>query len=828
MNWSNVWLILGREVRDQLRDRRTLFVVLVLPLLLYPLLGMSFFQVAAFIEQQPSKIVVVAAPKLADLPPLFDASPAPRGSPDASRPAGHQFAANLFAPNSREVGLLEVHFAEEDRRLAALPAGDLPAAVRKLVEAGKYDAALVFPKDFVDRLNRFHEAIRRRPAPGAGLPTGPPPVGAGPPTVGAGLLTEPPTGRRPSSAGSRPPGDLRSQALAGSGDPRRSGPGDPRRSGAGEPRRSTSRGEPALLAIPNPDIYRAQIRDRSMIAYGRLIDVLPRWTGKIGQANLESAGLPGQTARPFEMTTVDVSPQPGQYSLGAWSKVFPVLLLIWALTGAFYPAIDLCAGEKERGTLETLLSSPAERSEIVVGKLLTVMLFSMATALLNVASMGVTGALIFSALPGFGAPPLLPLLWFPLALVPMAALFSALCLALAALARSSREGQYYLMPLLLVTAPLVVLPMGPGVELTLGNSLIPVSGVVLLLRELMQGNYVTALRYMAPVLLVTLGCCLAAMRWAVDQFNSESVLFREGERFGLGLWLRHLLRDRQPTPTVAAAVFCGLLILLVVFFMGLAVRSPGPGFRAFAVQAVATQLAVIATPALLMTIMFTASPAQTLLLRRPPRRTLAAAALLAVAIHPLAVSLSALISQLFPLSAPVQEALAGVEELLHQGSLVPLLLVTAVTPAICEELAFRGFILSGFRHLGRKWRAIAYTAIFFGFTHTVFQQSLSAMLLGMVLGLIAVQTGSIFPAIVFHMLHNGLTLCTGRLSAGLLDRCPLLGMFLQPEDGRLAFRWPSLVLSAVASWLLLAWFQRLAHPKSSEEELQETIDREGG
>ena len=64
-----------------------------------------------------------------------------------------------------------------------------------------------------------------------------------------------------------------------------------------------------------------------------------------------------------------------------------------------------------------------------------------------------------------------------------------MCLALAAFARSTKEGQYYLMPLLLVTMPLVILPMSPGVELNLGNSLIPVTGVVLLLRSVLEGNY---------------------------------------------------------------------------------------------------------------------------------------------------------------------------------------------------------------------------------------------------------------------------------------------------------------------------------------------------
>ena len=118
------------------------------------------------------------------------------------------------------------------------------------------------------------------------------------------------------------------------------------------------------------------------------------------------------------------------------------------------------------------------------------MLFSVATAVLNLASMGLTGWLVFEPLAGHsGCRRCCRSSGWSLALVPISALFSALCLALAAFARSTKEGQYYLMPLLLVTMPLAVLPMTPGVELTLGNSLIPVTNVVLLLRAMMEGDY---------------------------------------------------------------------------------------------------------------------------------------------------------------------------------------------------------------------------------------------------------------------------------------------------------------------------------------------------
>ena len=92
-----------------------------------------------------------------------------------------------------------------------------------------------------------------------------------------------------------------------------------------------------------------------------------------------------------------------------------------------------------------------------------------------------------------------------------------------------------------------------------------------------------------------------------------------------------------------------------------------------------------------------------------------------------------------------------------------MLLLLTLAPAVCEELAFRGFILSGFRHLGHRWRAIALSAVFFGLAHTVIlQQSLLACLLGIVLGLLAVQTGSLLPGVLFHLVHNSLVLVLSR------------------------------------------------------------------
>ena len=240
-------------------------------------------------------------------------------------------------------------------------------------------------------------------------------------------------------------------------------------------------------------------------------------------------------------------------------RIFPFMLVMWSLAGALYPAVDLCAGEKERGTMETLLITPASREEIVWGKFLTIWVFSAATALLNLASMGISTWQFTASgiLPGDALRPA-PLLWCVLLLLPTSAFFSALCLAVGAYARSSKEGQYYLMPLFLLSMPLIFLTLAPGVELNALYSMVPITGVALLLQRLMTASSAEQVPwlYFVPVLAPIVLYSWLALRWAIEQFKREEVLFREAERLDMGLWLRRLFREKEATPSTAMAFFC--------------------------------------------------------------------------------------------------------------------------------------------------------------------------------------------------------------------------------------------------------------------------------
>jgi sodium transport system permease protein len=735
MNWANVKLIMGREVRDQLRDRRTMFTIVVLPLLLYPLLGMTFLQMAQFLQEHPTRVLILGADHLPASPPLLE---------------GEALAAGVEL-SEHETRLLELEVRP------SLSTGEAPADViaeaQRLIDRGEYDAVVYFPESFRERLEAYQADVDR-------------------------------DAQSPTQADAIP---------------------------------------------PSPQVYFNAAKDKSRVAHDRMTTVLRRWRDLVVQQNLEQHRVPAAVTAPFEVTLLDVAPEAGRRAV-VWSKILPFVVLIWALTGAFYPAVDLCAGEKERGTLETLLCSPARRSEIVWGKLLTVMIFSMATSILNLASMGVTGALILRQVEAaarggisLGTPPLSAVFWLILALVPIAALFSALALAIAAFARSSKEGQYYLMPLLMVSLPLMMLPLFPAAELDLGSSLIPVTGVMLLLKALIEGEYAQALLYAPPVILVTAACCLLAIRWAVDQFNNESVLFRESERFGLSLWLRHLVRDREATPAFGQAILCGLVLLAIRFFATFLAAMPTT-WTEFAVSTLVLQVALIATPVLLMTIMLTRSPRQTLLLTAPRPLTLPAAVLLAIALHPLVVVLSKAIQMLYPIGEGTREQLGQIGALLNDAPLPYLLLVLALTPAICEELAFRGFILSGLRRSGRRWAAIVISSIFFGVTHGVLQQSISAFAVGMILAYVAIQTGSLLPCILFHFTHNSLAILLGGAAPG--ERPWLDWMFKSVGEGEYIYTTPVVAMGGAAALLILMWLRRLPGDSLPEERRQHALEHQ--
>jgi sodium transport system permease protein len=266
-----------------------------------------------------------------------------------------------------------------------------------------------------------------------------------------------------------------------------------------------------------------------------------------------------------------------------------------------------------------------------------------------------------------------------------------------------------------------------------------------------------------------------------------------------------MIRDRGETPSVAEALMCGLIILLATFFAGLRpVRLEV--WNDFVRMVATTQFGLVAVPALIMTAFLARSPRQTLLLKMPRLWTLPAALLLAVALHPLAVTLARGIEATYPMSEDMLRQLNGLTQVVQQAELWQLLLVVALTPAVCEELAFRGFILSGLRHLGNPWAAVAISSLLFGLTHGMLQQSLSAVAIGFVVGYLALQTRSLLPCAIFHFTHNSLSVIASRHVPQLWEQGSWLGWLIHPTGSQVVsfgYNWPVIALGAVASLAIL-------------------------
>ena len=207
----------------------------------------------------------------------------------------------------------------------------------------------------------------------------------------------------------------------------------------------------------------------------------------------------------------------------------PYILLMVCLMAAMYPAIDLGAGEKERGTLETLLLAPIPRTHLVLAKFLVLFTVGLTSALLMVLSMGLVLTMFGNRFEGslaqlVRAVGAVDLAMVGLMLVPTAAIFASILLSISIYAKSYKEGAGMISPLMMLLIVPIVVAMLPGVELNWFWSMIPLTNVSLAMKELVKGTMDYSM-FWAILLSTTLiaGALLAWCRW---WFTREEVLFR--------------------------------------------------------------------------------------------------------------------------------------------------------------------------------------------------------------------------------------------------------------------------------------------------------------
>lgn len=260
---------------------------------------------------------------------------------------------------------------------------------------------------------------------------------------------------------------------------------------------------------------------------------------KTVENRLNAKGLSPDLIAPFHVKWQNVAP-PEKVGGNTFGGMVPYVIIILCFTGAMYPAIDLTAGEKERGTMETLLCSPVHRVNIVLGKFLMVMTASIATIFLSLVSTSVTiaigGSLLAGKVKGAAAqntsaaggfiPTIDPagMLGVFAMIAPVAMLFAALLLTISLFAKSYKEAQSYVSPLIIVVLLPAMMGMMPGIELSAKTALIPILNLSLVCKEMLSG--VWHWNYIALIFGSTAAYAAGAVALCVWMFNREDVMFR--------------------------------------------------------------------------------------------------------------------------------------------------------------------------------------------------------------------------------------------------------------------------------------------------------------
>jgi sodium transport system permease protein len=659
MRFDVVLEIFRKELTETLRDRRTLTMMIALPVLLYPLLmiGFSKLQVSQreATEERMSRVAVWGV--------------APAGLRDAiTRSAKVAIDEHVTPPDAVRHGLDEGTLT----RPPVAPRDSASASRAKEPAAGAAGPTAREPDHPVLEAARAAVAARR---------------------VDAVLVLWP---------------DV-APALAGAG--------------AG-----------------SVSIYFDSVREDSLEARSRLEASLDAYREGLVETRERTLGLVRGFALGLDIRATNVA-QEARQSGQILGLFLPFLLVTMSLLGGFYPAIDLTAGEKERGTMQTLLCAPVSPVEIVTGKYCAVWVTSLIAALANVVSLGTT---VMRILPVSSISISFSTLALAFAmLLPVTLFITAIFLAVAAFAKDFKDGQNFLTPVYMLLAMPAGVTMLRGIELNAWTAFVPVVNISLLIKALLIAEAAPDLIFLS--LLSSTAYAALAVMLAARVFGREQVMLggRESLRSLLGFERR---AGATPTPAFALTAFA--LVLVLTFYGSLLLKSAG----AIGTLLV-TEYGFFLAPTLLLIAGFGFAFTRTLAIRRPPIVGLVAAALIGSSAWAVAAGL------LIRVLPPPESLVRALEQvLLLDGSPAPLWLVwlvIAVTPALCEELFFRGLVLSGLRRLG-LWPALLTCALLFGLAHSSVYRLIPTFFIGLLLSWLVWKTGSIWTGILAHALNNGI------------------------------------------------------------------------
>lgn len=490
----------------------------------------------------------------------------------------------------------------------------------------------------------------------------------------------------------------------------------------------------------------------SSTAAGRMMTVLEEYRERLRKDAIMEQGLDVETVLyPIHATEVDLSTDEESFG-NLIGSILPFLMVVSILMGALYPAIDATAGEKERGTLETLLTLPVSNLQLIISKFLAVSTVASVSAFLNFISVGIIGVFLYQSLSlgGFShmevdlisfLPALLLML---LCVIVFAMLMSALCLCICIFAKSFKEAQNYSTPLLIVVMLVSYIGVIPNISLDSTYAVIPIVNVVLLVKNIFTFQYHFANLFL--VLIINVVYSFLAVLLLSKIYNSESILFGEGG--SVKLFESRANMKKGQMPGIGDACLLLSVSLLALVYIG-SIATAKLGFAGVAVEQI---LFLVLTLGFAWYMKADWKPLFSL--RIPKVRHFLGGIFLWIGTYAGMLLLSVPLANIFSESA---SSLEQTSQWFEEQSFVTLFLVVAVIPAICEEILFRGFLFGTFQNKWKGLDAIIVSGLLFGVYHMSVIKAIIISFFGFALAYSVYRSGSIFVSMAMHLCNNGLS-----------------------------------------------------------------------
>ena len=525
--------------------------------------------------------------------------------------------------------------------------------------------------------------------------------------------------------------------------------------------------EGALFSV---DFYDLSSNTSSLNAYQYASKILEGYSEELRDQTLVSLfGESEAVLRPIPISVESISSK--EENAGSLiGMMLPFILVISVLAGAIYPAIDATAGERERGTLETVMTLPVKRTEIMFSKFLSVSTIAVFSAILNLISMFAVTLYMFMTmdLSGFGLgsfdfKQFVPAVISLFVCLPVFAMFtSAVSLCVCIYAKSFKEANNITSPILMIFMFASMAGIIPTVELSPVTAMIPVTNIALLIKSVFSLDY--DIKLVAIVLFSNLAYCVLLVMMMSFLFSSENILFGESLN-GVSLFETRANIRKGQIPGIGDIIFLFAALMLIMIYSGsFLVLKWGLWGTAL------VQFIILMVP-LLYAVYIRADIKELYSLKMPRIRELLGSVVIWIGCFLLIQTILSLLLHVFP---AMQESSDALEGTILGAGFVPSLLVVGFCPAIAEEAAFRGFLFGTLKHRTKIVVAIIVSAALFGLYHMNLLQFVSGFFMGCFMAFMVYKSKSIFTSALFHLLNNSFSVVVS-FYPSLLTKIPVLG-----------------------------------------------------